>query len=253
LLPEVQDWSNENKLDPFLEEKTFSLSEIEELSHARKPASPKAEKKALPLNPERLRHMESPAPFVEEKKETRCWNIETRSTKRKPIMKEDETPLKMASSSSQANKRMESFPSDQVSDWKHVLYNLLVESHNNPEKKNLLQPCSMVYNGRRRDGFSVNSTLHPKKKLAELYAYHVRKANLCELDPESNLVIDLYKYYLRSAYQLMTKYFQKVGSWVYLYEDVPLFVPNSSLAESKERLRLLETRQRKKMKKEHLL
>jgi len=146
--------------------------------------------------------------------------------------------------------RMKAFSAAQVSDWKHVLYNLLVESHNNDNNTGcLVSPVEVLHAGQKRQGFSFNPNLQPRKKIAELYAHHVRKETLEQQDPKSNFTEDLYKYYLRCAYQLMCKYFMKVGPFTYVYEEVPLFIAGESLADAEDRLRNIDTKHRRKKKK----
>jgi len=146
--------------------------------------------------------------------------------------------------------RMKQFSAAQVSDWKHVLYNLLVESHNSDNNSGcLVCPVEVLHVGQKRQGFSFNPNLQPRKKIAELYAHHVRKETLEQQDPKSNFTEDLYKYYLRCAYQLMCKYFMKVGPFTYIYEEVPLFIAGESLADAEDRLRNIDTKHRRKKKK----
>jgi len=140
--------------------------------------------------------------------------------------------------------RMEFF--SQVKDWKHVLYNLLVENYNNPNGSSLIRPIRRE----GKDGFTFNGEMNPDKKIAELYAAHIRQASLELEDPSCVFVHDLYKHYLRSAQQLMAKYFIKVDKLVYLYYDVPLFVPGETLEQAQARLKLLETKQRRSKKHE---
>jgi len=148
-----------------------------------------------------------------------------------------------------ASSRMKSFSQAQVSDWKHVLYNLLVESHNSEDgTATLVSPVEVMHCGQRRQGFSFNPNMQPRKRIAELYAHHVRKETLSEQDPKSNFTEDLYKYYLRCAYQLMCKYFMKVGPFTYVYEEVPLFIAGESLADAEDRLRNIDTKHRRKKK-----
>jgi len=145
---------------------------------------------------------------------------------------------------------MKAFSAAQVSDWKHVLYNLLVESHNNENNSGcLVSPVEVLHAGQKRQGFSFNPNLQPRKKIAELYAHHVRKETLEQQDPKSNFTEDLYKYYLRCAYQLMCKYFMKVGPFTYVYEEVPLFIAGETLADAEDRLRNIDTKHRRKKKK----
>eukprot|EP01119_Soliformovum_irregulare_P025787 TRINITY_DN963_c0_g1_i1.p1 TRINITY_DN963_c0_g1~~TRINITY_DN963_c0_g1_i1.p1 ORF type:complete len:307 (+),score=43.31 TRINITY_DN963_c0_g1_i1:104-922(+) len=143
---------------------------------------------------------------------------------------------------------MQSFPTTCVMDWKHVLYNLLVENHNSPDGNTILVPCQVESNGELKSGFYINADHDPKKRLAEIYALHIRKDDLVKMDVDSSLRDDLYRYYLRCALQLMTKYFQKAGPWTYLFDGTPLFVPNETIHDAASRLKTLETRQRRRKK-----
>jgi len=141
---------------------------------------------------------------------------------------------------------MANFPPESLQDFKHVLYNLLVEYHNNPSSSTFLQPCTMEEDGIIRHGFRFNSRQNPEKKLPELYAQHIRKARLdCE-DQSSVFIQDLYKYYLRACVELLSKYFDKRDKYTYLYDDIPLFVPGESLEQAEERIKTMKTRARKK-------
>jgi len=148
--------------------------------------------------------------------------------------------------SSRPTHHIASFPQDSLQDFKHVLYNLLVEQHNNPSASTFLQPCSMEEEGVIRHGFRFNSRQNPEKKLPELYAQHIRKARLdCE-DQSSVFIQDLYKYYLRACVELLSKYFEKRDKYTYLYDDIPLFVPGETLDQAEERIKTMKTRARKK-------
>jgi len=139
-----------------------------------------------------------------------------------------------------------SFPQESLQDFKHVLYNLLAEYHNNPSASTFLQPCTMEEDGVARQGFRFNSRQNPEKKLPELYAQHIRKARLdCE-DQSSVFIQDLYKYYLRACVELLSKYFEKRDKYTYLYDDIPLFVPGETLDQAEERIKTMKTRARKK-------
>jgi hypothetical protein len=139
-----------------------------------------------------------------------------------------------------------SFPPESLQDFKHVLYNLLAEYHNNPSASTFLQPCTMEEDGVIRQGFRFNSRQNPEKKLPELYAQHIRKARLdCE-DQSSVFIQDLYKYYLRACVELLSKYFEKRDKYTYLYDDIPLFVPGETLDQAEERIKTMKTRARKK-------
>eukprot|EP01119_Soliformovum_irregulare_P021353 TRINITY_DN7088_c0_g1_i1.p1 TRINITY_DN7088_c0_g1~~TRINITY_DN7088_c0_g1_i1.p1 ORF type:complete len:264 (+),score=49.25 TRINITY_DN7088_c0_g1_i1:285-1076(+) len=142
---------------------------------------------------------------------------------------------------------MQSFPESEIYDWKHVLYNLLVDHHNRTDKsKCLIAPCDVLHRGKTRMGFSVNPSADPKKRFAELFARYIRNASLDRKDIPSPFGEDLYKYYYRSASQLMAKYFTKVGANTYLYDDVPLFYSGETLDKAKLRLKLVKTKERRR-------
>jgi len=141
---------------------------------------------------------------------------------------------------------MASFPPESLQDFKHVLYNLLVEYHNTGSPNTFVQPCSWEEDGILRQGFRFNSRQNPEKKLPELYAQHIRKARLdCE-DQSSVFIQDLYKYYLRACVELLSKYFEKRDKYTYLYDDIPLFVAQETLEQAEERIKTMKTRARKK-------
>ena len=79
-----------------------------------------------------------------------------------------------------------------------------------------------------------------------MYAWHLRKARLDVQDQNSVFIQDLYKFYLRSCIELLTKYFEKRSKWTYLYDDIPLFVPDGTLAEAADRMKKMRSRFRKK-------
>jgi hypothetical protein len=146
-------------------------------------------------------------------------------------------------------RRMKPFPAPFINDFKHVLYNLLVENHNNPLTCSFLQPFSVTdKSGKTKHGFRFPSIGNPEKKLAELYAQHIRKARL-EWAPVSNVFVeDLYRFYFRAVLELISKYFEKVDHLTYLYDQVPLFVPNESLKDAEARLNSMNSRSRNKRK-----
>lgn len=135
---------------------------------------------------------------------------------------------------------------EKVTDFKHVIYNLLVDNHNNPEKFSFVQPCAIKEKGDTKIGFCFNEKENPDKKLPELYALHIRKARLDMEDASSVFIQDLYKYYLRACVELLSKYFEKIDKYTYLYEDLQLFIPNGSLEEAEQRMKAMKTRSRKK-------
>jgi len=90
---------------------------------------------------------------------------------------------------------MDVFPPSGINDFKHVLYNLLVENHNSPLTCSFLQPYSYVdeKTGKKKEGFRFNSMENPDKKLPELYAHHIKKARLDWEDSSSVFIQDLYR------------------------------------------------------------
>lgn len=143
---------------------------------------------------------------------------------------------------------MKKFPDEEVHDFKHVLYNCLVDNYNSPNKATFVQIFSVKQNGVVRHGFKFNEKENPEKRLAELYALHLRKARLDVQDQNSVFIQDLYKFYLRSCVELLTKYFEKRSKWTYLYDDVELFVPDGTLAEAADRIKSMKSRFRRKKK-----
>lgn len=146
-------------------------------------------------------------------------------------------------------KFMESFPPEKVTDFKHVIYNLLVENHNRLGESTFVQPCIIEEGGIRRTGFYFNEKENPAKKIPELYARHIRKSRLDLEDPSSVFIQDIYKYYLRACVELLSKYFEKLDKYTYLDDDIPLFVPNGSLEDAESRIKQMKTRARKKKRK----
>jgi hypothetical protein len=57
------------------------------------------------------------------------------------------------------------FRPEEVTDFKHLIYNLLVDWHNNPEGENLVEPCTIIDKGTLRHGFKFNEKRNPDKKL----------------------------------------------------------------------------------------
>jgi len=143
--------------------------------------------------------------------------------------------------------KMESFSSDQVLDFKRVVYNLLVENFNDPTNCTFVKPISVqVAPGFVKEGFQFNDAENPEKKLPELYAQHIRKAPLDKENQSSVFIQDLYKFYLRSCLELLSKYFDKKDKYTFLYDDISLFVPNGTLEDAEERISRMSTRQRKR-------
>jgi len=141
---------------------------------------------------------------------------------------------------------MEKFPLDKVSDFKHVIYNLLVDHFNNPELVPFIEPVSLVLDGEVRTGFRFPESYNPDKRLPELYAQHIRRARLDLENQDSIFIQDLYKFYLRAVLELLAKYFEKCDKYTFLDDDAPLFVPGTSIKEAELRMKTMRTRARKR-------
>lgn len=102
------------------------------------------------------------------------------------------------------------FPHEQVKDFKHVVYNLLALHSNDPVNHNLVRPIEVIQNGVKRKGFQLDAMQSPETVFAELYARYIRGVDIHNLDKSSPIIQDLYKYYSRSAFELLVKYFEKV-------------------------------------------
>lgn len=138
------------------------------------------------------------------------------------------------------------FTTEEVKDFKHIIYNLLVEAHNKPSEETLVQPLTFSEDGDLKYGFRFVLKHHPEKKLPELYAQYIRKVRLDQEDQGSIFVQDLYKYYLRACVELLGKYFEKKDKFTYVFDGTPLFQPNETLDEAKKRLNKMKTRSRKR-------
>ncbi len=79
-----------------------------------------------------------------------------------------------------------SFPEEEVVDFKHLVYNLLVEAYNNPEQENLVMPISIIDKGNTiKNGFQFNERKNPDKLLVtvnihEMLTFH-SAGNLCKI------------------------------------------------------------------------
>jgi len=142
--------------------------------------------------------------------------------------------------------KMEKFPLDKVSDFKHVIYNLLVDHFNDPASTPFVEPVTLVLDGEVRTGFRFPDAFNPEKKLPELYAQHIRRARLDSENQESIFIQDLYKFYLRACLELLAKYFEKCDKYTFLDDGVPLFVAGTSLKEAEVRMKTMRTRARKR-------
>jgi len=143
------------------------------------------------------------------------------------------------------NLQMDRFAEEQIRDFKHVVYNLLVDTYNEAATP-VISTCTVVEDGAIRNGFRLTYPDKASKRLSELYAQHVRKARLDNQDPTSVFTQDLYKFYFRACIELLSKYFQKKDKFTYLYDDVPLFVPGGSLIDAEKRIRNMVSRSRKR-------
>jgi len=143
---------------------------------------------------------------------------------------------------------MTSFPVENVVDFKHLIYNLLVDNYNHPKEATFVQPIAVEVLGVTRYGFKFNEAENPDKKLPELYAQHIRKADLHLENQNSIFIQDLYKFYLRACVELLSKYFVKQDKHTFFYDDIPLFVPGGSLKDAEARISKMGTIQRKHKK-----
>jgi len=140
-----------------------------------------------------------------------------------------------------------------VTHWKHVIYNLLVDNHNNPNLHHFCVPYQHRFLNKKgeleeRKGFRFDVTQSPQKKLAELWAEHEKEKKLEDIELPQIFKDDLYKYYLRACLDLLAKYFIKQDKFTFMYDDIPLFVPNGSLDDALARIKIICARNRKAKK-----
>jgi len=144
------------------------------------------------------------------------------------------------------SKGMSKFVSESVVDFKHVIYNLLVDNYNSPCENNFVQPISLeVLPGVFKQGFKFNEKGNPEKRLPELYAQHIRKADLKLENQNSVFIQDLYKFYLRACLELLSKYFVKYEKYTFLYDDIVLFIAGGPIEEAEKRISKMGTIQRR--------
>jgi len=149
---------------------------------------------------------------------------------------------------------MKMFGQDDTTDFKRVLYNMLVLEHNKKvNQKNRTDPwflsqISLNYLGSTKNGFCFNREIDPMKTMAELYAFYLRSERLDVLDISSLLVQDLYKFYARSCVELLRKYFIKIDDYTYLYADnnLPLFVAEETLEQATKRIKKITPKKSRK-------
>lgn len=96
--------------------------------------------------------------------------VRIEETNRKKRKREDSSSPLIDASKSNA---MELFEEKDSLTWKHILYNLLVEHHNNPTDESLLKPVRIEFNGKMREGFRVRQHKDSENRLTELYANYV--------------------------------------------------------------------------------
>jgi len=143
---------------------------------------------------------------------------------------------------------MASFPVENVVDFKHLIYNLLVENYNHSNEETFVEPICMEILGVVRHGFRFNESFNPDKTLAELYARHIRKAELENENQNSVFIQDLYKFYLRACTELLSKYFVKQDKHTFFYDDIALFIPGGNIKDAEARISKMGTIQRKQKK-----
>jgi len=144
--------------------------------------------------------------------------------------------------------KMEKFPNDKVTDFKHVIYNLLVDAYNagNPSD-HLVYPCTVEMSEKVRNGFQFNDNMDPERRIPELYGHHIHQSRLEHENQQSPFIQDIYKYYLRAGVELLSKYFEKCGRFTFLYdEETPLFIPGGALRDAEQRMKKMRTRARKR-------
>jgi len=148
---------------------------------------------------------------------------------------------------------MEKIPLHQVTHWKHVIYNELVDNHNNPDTNHFCTPYQNRFLNQRgeledRKGFRFDVSQAPQRRLAELWAQHEKSKKLEDTMLPQIFKEDLYKFYLRACLDLLAKYFIKQDKFTFVYDDVPLFVPNGSLDDALARIKTISARSRKSKK-----
>jgi hypothetical protein len=82
---------------------------------------------------------------------------------------------------------MESFPTEEVTDFKHLIYNLLVDYYNSTLQNNpnnnpaikITSPCCITdATGKLRQGFRFMEKNNPEKRIPELYVQHLKVIDL---------------------------------------------------------------------------
>jgi hypothetical protein len=199
-----------------------------------------------PQQPQQQQQSPSPPPPQQQQKQ-HIKQIEDQQNIKK-IEKKQLKPIEEQQHFQFLNK-MKSFSPEQLTDIKHVIYNLLVDNYNDPINNTFVQPFKIKLNNTYRYGFFFNEKENLEKRLAELYAWHVKKGRLDLENYNSSFVKDLYKFYLRAFIELLAKYFEKCPNkkYAFLYDNnEPLFIPGESLENAEIRIKNMKTRLRKK-------
>eukprot|EP01117_Protostelium_nocturnum_P002970 TRINITY_DN138_c1_g1_i2.p1 TRINITY_DN138_c1_g1~~TRINITY_DN138_c1_g1_i2.p1 ORF type:complete len:377 (-),score=110.38 TRINITY_DN138_c1_g1_i2:330-1460(-) len=87
---------------------------------------------------------------------------------------------------------MEKFSDVRTTDFKHVIYNLLVDNYNNsiggnsdPNFISIVEPATIQDGGVTRYGFTFRDEAQPERILPELYSTHIRNTPLEDQNPSS--------------------------------------------------------------------
>jgi hypothetical protein len=190
-----------------------------------------------------LTEQEQEALFRTAEHQLSFWNS---STTGKSLGKQELTPAINAklehTNDSHSKLQMDKFDEDSITNFKQVLYNILVEQHNHPQNDPLIQQFQISdKHGNLKYGMAFNTNLFPEKALAELYSTHARRADLTKEDPSCIFIQDIYKFYYRACEQLLAKYFEKTEKYKWIYSsDLPLFVEGSTLEEADQRIKRIK-------------
>jgi hypothetical protein len=65
---------------------------------------------------------------------------------------------------------LDKFPVELVNSFKHVIYNMLVDNHNYPDKYQSVMPCYVLYDGEMKTGFFFSDYRGTDVIMAELYS-----------------------------------------------------------------------------------
>ena len=136
-----------------------------------------------------------------------------------------------------------SFKHEQLRGWEHIIYNLLVQYYNSPSSSPLVEPICIFVEGKLRLGFKFTQFHDPRKWIPELWAQDIIGQSLqAENKLSSVFLLDLYKFYYDNCMNSLSQNFTRVSEFTFLYEDIPLFVPNGSLKAAEHRIEVLTAR-----------